>query len=230
MSQMDTSVLSKKESRHALKAGAHQATEQVGQQLRALRKARKLSIRALAERSGLSVNTLSLIENGKTSPSVTTLHQLAQTLNVSITAFFENERHNKRVVYQRAGERQQIVFPQGHMEKLNNGMPRLGSEPFVTKLEPSASSGEKPIIYAGRQFIYCLEGHITYTVDGDAYPLAPGDSLIFDAYIPHGWRNTDSTSSRALLVLCPVDASEEASERFVLPTMQSTNPTLGGER
>jgi len=232
MSLMEATVVRsdrKTESRQALKAEAHQATEQVGHQLRALRKARKLSIRTLAERSGLSVNTLSLIENGKTSPSVTTLHQLAQTLNVSITAFFENEHHNKRVVYQRAGERQQIVFPQGHMEKLNNGLPRLGSEPFVTKLEPNAASGERPIIYAGRQFIYCLEGHITYTVDGDTYPLAPGDSLIFDAYIPHGWRNTDSTNSRALLVLCPVDVSEEASERFILPTIQSSNSTLGGK-
>lgn len=220
MSPTDTPVLcseNKNASRHALRAGAHLVTEQVGQQLRALRKARKLSIRSLAERSGLSINTLSLIENGKTSPSVTTLHQLAQTLNVSITAFFENERHNKRVVYQRAGERQQIVFPQGQMEKLNNGLPRLGSEPFVTKLEPNATSGEKPIIYAGRQFIYCLEGHITYTVNGDVYPLAPGDSLIFDAYVPHGWRNPDSANSRALLVLCPVDASEEANERVLMP-------------
>jgi len=232
MSTMDGTALcaeNKNEARHALKAGAHLASEQVGQQLRTLRKARKLSIRTLAERSGLSVNTLSLIENGKTSPSVATLHQLAQTLNVSITAFFENEHQNKRVVYQRAGERQQIVFPQGRMEKLNNGLPRLGSEPFITKLEPNAASGEKPIIYAGRQFIYCLEGHITYTVNGDAYPLAPGDSLIFDAYIPHSWRNTDPTSSRALLVLCPVDASEEANEHFLLPVMQSTNSTLGGE-
>lgn len=232
MSAMDGTALcaeNKNEARHALKAGAHLASEQVGQQLRTLRKARKLSIRTLAERSGLSVNTLSLIENGKTSPSVATLHQLAQTLNVSITAFFENEHQNKRVVYQRAGERQQIVFPQGRMEKLNNGLPRLGSEPFITKLEPNAASGEKPIIYAGRQFIYCLEGHITYTVNGDAYPLAPGDSLIFDAYIPHSWRNTDPTSSRALLVLCPVDASEEANEHFLLPAMQSANSTLGGE-
>jgi len=201
----------------------------VGQRVRQLRIESGWSIRALAEASGLSVNTLSLIENGKTSPSVATLHQLAQTLNVSIAAFFENEHQNKRVVYQRAGERQQIVFPQGHMEKLNNGLPRLGSEPFITKLEPNAASGEKPIVYAGRQFIYCLEGHITYTVNGDAYPLAPGDSLIFDAYIPHCWRNTDPTSSRALLVLCPVDASEEANEHFLLPVMQSANSTLGGE-
>lgn len=82
---------------------ANLVSEDVGKKLRSLRKARRLSIRALAELSELSVNTLSLIENGKTSPSVNTLHQLAQSLNVPITAFFENEQHKKRVVYQRAG-------------------------------------------------------------------------------------------------------------------------------
>jgi len=198
------------------KVDAHLATEQVGQRLRVLRKARDLSIRSLAEKSGLSVNTLSLIENGRTSPSVSTLHQLAESLNVSITAFFESEQ-KKRVVYQKAGERQQIVFSQGQMEKLSEGMPPLGSEPFITKLEPKANSGETPIVFAGREFIYCLEGHITYTVEDDTYPLAPGDSLIFDAYMPHSWRNTALTNSSALLVLCPIETPNQPTERFFMP-------------
>ena len=207
----------KRAPRLSRKADAHLATEQVGQRLRVLRKARNLSIRSLAKQSGLSVNTLSLIENGKTSPSVSTLHLLAQTMNVSITAFFENEHQDKRIVYQKAGERQQIVFSQGHMEKLNEGMPRLGSEPFITKLEPNANSGETPVVFAGREFIYCLEGHITYTVEDDTYPLAPGDSLIFDAYMPHSWRNTAATNSSALLVLCPIEMPDQPTERFFMP-------------
>jgi transcriptional regulator with XRE-family HTH domain len=188
----------------------------VGQQLRTIRMERKLSIRALAERSGLSVNTLSLIENGKTSPSVNTLHHLAQSLDVPITAFFE-ERPKRRVLYQRAGERKQIDFAQGQMERLGAGFPGMGSEPFITKLEIGANSGDHPITYAGRQFIYCLEGHITYIVEGDVYPLAPGDSLIFDAYAPHSWRNTASTVSQALLVLCPENSYEAPPERYFIP-------------
>jgi transcriptional regulator with XRE-family HTH domain len=196
---------------------AIQITEQVGQKLRTMRKARKLSIRALAERSSLSVNTLSLIENGKTSPSVGTLSQLAQSLDVSITAFFESDVHKRRIVYQRAGERRQIVFPHGKMEKLSEGLPRMGSEPFITRLEPGANSGKAPIIFPGREFIYCLEGHITYVIEGESYPLAPGDSLIFDAYTPHAWSNTARTSSCALLVLCPEDSLEDSPERYFMP-------------
>ena len=200
------------------KAEANLVSEYVGQQLRAMRKARRLSIRSLAEISGLSVNTLSLIENGKTSPSVNTLSQLAQSLNVPIPAFFEI-KHKKQIAYQKAGERKQIVFAQGQLESLSEGMPRMGSEPFITRLEPNASSGAEPIVYGGRQFIYCLEGHITYVVEGEAYPLAPGDSLIFDAYTPHSWKNTAATSSRALLVLCPENAAEEMPESYFIPSV-----------
>ncbi len=198
------------------KVGANLLSEHVGNQLRALRKARRLSIRTLAEISGLSVNTLSLIENGKTSPSVNTLSQLAQSLNVPIIAFFEIE-HKKKIVYQKAGERKQIVFSQGQLESLSGDMPHMGSEPFITRLEHNANSGVEPIIYAGRQFIYCLEGHITYIIEGEAYPLAPGDSLIFDAYTPHSWRNTSPASSRALLVLCPEDLSVDLPEQYFIP-------------
>jgi transcriptional regulator with XRE-family HTH domain len=198
------------------KVEANLVSEHVGQQLRSMRKARRLSIRSLAEISGLSVNTLSLIENGKTSPSVNTLSQLAQSLNVPIPAFFEI-KHKRQIAYQKAGERKQIVFAQGQLENLSEGMPHMGSEPFITRLEVNATSGTEPIIYGGREFIYCLEGHITYTIEGEAYPLAPGDSLIFDAYTPHYWRNTAPTSSRALLVLCSENMSEEFPEHYLVP-------------
>ncbi|MDP1546806.1 MAG: cupin domain-containing protein [Anaerolineales bacterium] len=198
------------------KRGVNPASEQVGQQLRLLRKARKLSIRALAKYSGLSVNTLSLIENGRTSPSVGTLEQLARSLGVPITAFFETERPNRKVVYQKAGERQQIVFSQGQMEKLSDGMPHVGSEPFITRYEPGANSGESPILFPGHEFVYCLEGQITYMIDGEAYPLTSGDSLIFDAHTPHSWRNTATESSSALLVLCPETPLDDLPERYFM--------------
>jgi transcriptional regulator with XRE-family HTH domain len=201
----------------AKKKGANLTSKQVGRQLRKMRKAHRLSIRALAELSGLSVNTLSLIENAKTSPSVSTLHQIAQSLDVPITAFFEYEHSKRTVVYQRAGERQQLIFSQGQMEKLGGRVPYMGSEPFITKLEPGASSGKLPIEFPGREFIYCLEGHITYTIEGEIYPLAPGDSLIFDAYTPHTWRNTASTSSSALLVVCTEELLDDFPERYLMP-------------
>jgi transcriptional regulator with XRE-family HTH domain len=90
----------------------------VGARLRALREARRLSIKALAEASGLAVNTLSLIEHGKSSPSVSTLQQLAVAMRVPITAFFTPEAPRSRVVYHRAGEVPMTPFPHGALADL----------------------------------------------------------------------------------------------------------------
>ncbi len=87
----------------------------VGRRLRALRNEQNLSMRALAELSGLNVNTLSLIENGKTSPSVSTLQQLAAALKVPIGAFFESPILPESIVYQQAGMRQSAAFSHGKL-------------------------------------------------------------------------------------------------------------------
>jgi transcriptional regulator with XRE-family HTH domain len=185
----------------------------VGERLRLIRTGLGLSIRALAEMSGLNVNTLSLIENGRTSPSVGTLQQLAQSLQILVTEFFETDHGDKKVVHQKNGHRPRAAFTHGTMEDLGAGMPRLGAEPLIVTLDPNADSGKTPIVHTGREFVYCLEGHVAYSVDTETYLLGPGDSLLFEAYLPHRWKNEDPTPSRALLVLCPLDERDQPTER-----------------
>ena len=186
---------------------------EVGARLRMLRAGAGLSIRALAEMSGLNVNTLSLIENGKTSPSVSTLQQLAQGLGVPVTEFFQTVESDKTVVYQRSGQRPLAAFTHGVMEDLGAGMTRFGAEPLIVTLEAKADSGRNPIVHTGREIVYCLEGRVAYTVDSETYPLKPGDSLFFEAYLPHRWKNLDETPSRVLLVLCSLDERDQPVQR-----------------
>ena len=185
----------------------------VGQRLREIRASRGLSMKSLAQMSGLNINTLSLIENEHTSPSVSTLQQLAQSLQVPITEFFETDHGSRKLVHQKQGKRPRVTFQHSTMEDLAPGMPRFGAEPILVTLEPDADSGRKQIVHTGREFVYCLDGHIVYTVDNEKYILEPGDSLIFDAYLPHHWKNIDSTPSRALLVLCPMDERDQPRDR-----------------
>lgn len=186
---------------------------EVGRRLREVRMGKGHSIRSLAEQSKLNVNTLSLIENGHTSPSVSTLQVIAQTLQVPITSFFETPEENRKVIHQRDGQRPHARFTHGKMEDLGAGMSRLGAEPLIITLNPKADSGKTPIVHTGSEFVYCLEGHITYKVDGQYYTLEKGDSLMFEAHLPHCWRNEDTTSSRMLLVLCPRDERDQPTER-----------------
>ena len=186
---------------------------EVGRRLREVRMGRGLSIRSLAEQSKLNVNTLSLIENGHTSPSVSTLQVIAQTLQIPITTFFEGNDDNRKVIHQRAGQRPHASFTHGKMEDLGAGMSRFGAEPLIVTLNPKADSGKTPIVHTGSEFVYCLEGRITYQVDEQSYPLEQGDSLMFEAHLPHRWLNEDDTPSQMLLVLCPLDQRDQPAER-----------------
>ena len=188
----------------------------VGRRLRGMRAVRGLSMRALAEASNLNVNTLSLIENGKTSPSVSTLQQLATTLNVPLTAFFEAEVSQKHLVFQKAGRRPRAAFSYGMVEDLGAGLTLRGGQPLIVVLEPHADSGPTPIVHTGHEFVYCLEGRLTYTVEGLQYVLEPGDSLIFEAHLPHRWGNLGRSPTRSMLIICPSDENDHPTERHFL--------------
>jgi len=194
----------------------------VGSRLRELRNEQGLSIRALAELSGLNVNTLSLIENGKTSPSVSTLQQLAQALVVPISSFFETDTQKNNVVFFKADKRPGAVFSHGVLEDLGAGMAGGGIEPFIVKLEPQADSGAASLVHTGKEFVYCLEGCVLYTVEDQAYVLEAGDSLLFQAHLPHHWKNLNMTPARMLLVLCPTDERDKPIERHFSSDKQFT--------
>lgn len=188
----------------------------VGRRLRLLRNERGLSIRALAEISGLNVNTLSLIENERTSPSVNTIQQLARALGVPITAFFETSAPKKEIIYQKNGNRPAAVFSYGSLEDLASGLASDHAQPFIVTLKPKAESGPTPIVHTGQELIYCLEGTITYIIEDQTYDLEAGDSLVFQAYLPHRWLNRGRTPARALLILCPLDERDRPTERHFL--------------
>lgn len=185
----------------------------VGRRLRELRAARGLSMRALAEKSGLNVNTLSLIENQRTSPSVSTLQQLALAINTPLTAFFEVETPEKHAVFQKAGQRRRVSFSHGTMEDLGAGLTLHGGQPLLVVLEPQASSGLTPIVHTGHEFVFCLEGQLAYIVEGQEYVLEAGDSLIFEAHLPHCWGNAGDTLTRSLLIICPADDDDHPTEK-----------------
>ena len=182
----------------------------VGKRLQALRMEMGLSQRALAEMSGLNFNTLSLIENEKTSPNVSTLQQLANALNVPITTFFESIKEREQIVFQKAGERQKTSFSQGQIEDLGGGMALGEATPLLLILNPHEVSDLDPISHSGQEFVYCLAGNLTFFIGEERHQLEEDDSLIFDAYMPHRWENQGDEIARAILVVCPSDINDRS--------------------
>lgn len=185
----------------------------VGMKIRELRNRREFSLRKLAERSGLNINTLSLVENGKSSPSVGTLQQLARALEVPMTAFFESEPVSTRVVFTGHNRRPEATFSNAHMQNLGKDLAGNAVQPFVVTLESGAGSGERMIVHTGHEFVYCLSGKVLYIIDEIDYSLEPGDSVVFEAHLPHQWKNIDEKQSQIILILYPADQREEPGGR-----------------
>lgn len=173
----------------------------VGRKVRMLRQERGLSMRSLAALCDLSPNTISLIERGLSSPSVSTLHQLATALKVPITAFFEQPPEPAEVILSRAGERHRIASSDALLESLGAGLEAQSMEPFVVHLPPGAGSGRVGISHGGHELVYCVEGDLEYQVAGQPYRLSPGDALLFAGRKTHRWRNPGTNPATFLLVI-----------------------------
>ena len=181
----------------------------IGERLRELREARNISMRALATKSGLSANALSMIERGKTSPSVSTLYKLADALGVSITSFFGSDAERKQVVFLKADERARVSFTRGVFEGLGGERFVGRVEPFLLTLENSANSGPNNMSHTGHEFVFCLRGELEYQVERQIYQLSAGDSLLFAAQLKHRWKNPGRTVATALIIISGFEDGEE---------------------
>ena len=193
----------------------------VGSRLRQLRQERGLSMRALARESGLSTNALSMIERGKTSPSVSTLIKIAGAMDIPITAFFREESTKQDIVYVKASERKRVNFQNGIWEGLGGENFSGFVEPFMITLESGASSGPFGMLHSGHEFVLCLEGLIDYEVEDQLFNMKPGDSLIFAAQLRHRWHNPGEGIAKAVIVLPGFERGERPSEYHISSVQRS---------
>lgn len=190
-------------------------TIDVGARLRQLRTERGKSMRSLARDSGLSTNALSMIERGRTSPSVSTLYKLAEALDIPITAFFRLEPPRFDLVFSRAADRKRVPISKGIWEGLGGEGFTGRIEPFILNLQPGAASGVYGMLHTGSEFVIGLSGQVEYDVEGSKFILNPGDCLMFVARQRHRWRNAGDTPAQVLVVLTGFQQSERPSEYHI---------------
>jgi len=199
------------------------STVDVGGRLRQMRQERDMSMRALARASGLSTNALSMIERGRTSPSVSTLYKISEALGVPITAFFRLEPPRQEVVFRKANERRRVPFQRGVWEGLGGESFIGGLEPFLLTLEVGASSGRFGMLHSGHEFVLCLDGMLEYEVEETRYMLEPGDSLLFAAQLRHRWRNAGKTPVRVVIALTCFERGESPTEFHFVPQLEDAD-------
>lgn len=181
----------------------------IGERLRELREARNISMRALAARSGLSANALSMIERNRASPSVSTLYKLAEALGISITSFFGANQERQQLVFLKADARSRVSFTRGVFEGLGGEQFVGRVEPFMLTLENSANSGPRSMTHTGHEFVFCLRGELEYQVERQIFQLEAGDSLLFAAHLKHKWRNPGKNVATAIIIISGFEEGEE---------------------
>jgi transcriptional regulator with XRE-family HTH domain len=187
-------------------------TISLGSRLRALRKERDLTQRELADRARVSSNAISLIERGQISPSVSTLQNLARALNVNMCYFFDEDVQTS-IIHVKAEERPGLESRGVTIESIGKRLLAQELEPFFISLAPGSEGGRRQVIHSGHEFVYCVRGSVEYEIDGQVYLLNKGDSLFFEAELPHYWRNPTEGTAELLLILQTPDGSDETVHR-----------------
>lgn len=180
----------------------------IGREVRAFRKQQGITVAELSKITDLSIGMLSKIENGNTSPSLTTLQTLANALSVPLTAFFKGYEERREAQHTKAGEGLEIERAGTRAGHQYNLLGHLGSnssgvivEPYLIELN-SESDTFKTFQHEGIEMIYMLEGQVNYRHGSEHYPLQPGDTLFFDADSPHGPEELVELPARYLSVIC----------------------------
>jgi len=186
----------------------------LGDDLRSLRKAHGLTLRALAEKSGKSISFISKIERGLARPSITALQDIAEALGVPIGWFFQNDGPvpaDERPYIVRANRRRRLTYSdmastdymgfEDHLLSANlDGKLAMGMSHYA----PGGTAGDDLYTHQGEEAGLVLKGEIELTLDKDVFLLKPGDSFSFPASVPHTYRNPGKTKATIVWANTPV--------------------------
>lgn len=176
----------------------------VGPRIRRLRQRKNLSLKQLAERSGVSAAAIHKIERNSMVPTITTLMRLAAGLNRSVSYFVsEEEGEDERAAFliRAAARRPVFTSKKGlRLQSISGPYGRFLAAGAIATVEPGASSGPRPMEHVGEELVYVLSGTLVFEVDGDRFPVRRGDALHFRTDRPHSWRNPGTRPARLLWV------------------------------
>jgi transcriptional regulator with XRE-family HTH domain len=187
-------------------AAATQDNAVFGTRVRALREGMQLSLRDLAERSGVSAPMLSQVERGETSPTLHVAERIAGGLELSLSQLLRLDETDGVSLVRRQERRKGGPAARGHRyEVLTPPLPGQRAEVSLHVLRPGAATGgedDPPMHEPGsRETAVVVEGELRLVSAGVGYDLGEGDAVTFDADVPHRFENRAERDTRFLAVV-----------------------------
>lgn len=168
----------------------------LGNVIRKCRQKRKLTLKELCDKAGVSVGYLSQVERGNASPSLGTLAQIARALDLGLDYFVTRPKPGDAVSY--ADQRRKFSISDSGVtyEALSSEFPGHELSAFIMNCPPGFQS--ETFQHEGEEFIYILSGSIEKSLDGETFTLREGDSLHYNGMTPHAWKTLGDTPARML--------------------------------
>jgi transcriptional regulator with XRE-family HTH domain len=176
----------------------------VGPRIRALRDAMSLSLRDLADRSGVSAQMLSQVERGETSPTLAVAAKIAAGLELTLSQLLRLDEGRHVAISRAAGRRSSRRG--GHLiEELTPPLPGQRVDVSLHVLDPgatTAAASDPPMHEPGsRETAIVLAGELTLVIEGERHELKEGDTVTFDADLPHHVENLGTEPTRLIAVI-----------------------------
>jgi transcriptional regulator with XRE-family HTH domain len=172
----------------------------LGARIRALRLARKATLRELAGRAGVTESFLSQVERGVASPSIATVQRIARALDQSIAELFAEKESVGLVV--RAGERRRVAYAGlGAVDEFLTRSTDGRLQVILSTIEPGGGTGEEAYSHdSDEEVVVVLEGELDLWVGDEHYRLRAGDAVTLGSRVPH--RNTNPGPEVARVLFC----------------------------
>jgi transcriptional regulator with XRE-family HTH domain len=182
--------------------GAAEMNRRVSEALKRVRKARDLSLDQLAVKSGVSRAALSQIEGGRTNPTLSVLWKVAVGLGIPFPELLEMPESSQPKVM-RSGDAVALRSADGRMESrlLSPGGAEPAVEVYELRFAPKGVHRSEPHGKGTSETLVVLKGAMRLTVDSVEHDLMTGDSMFFQADVPHAYENRGSQEARCLNVL-----------------------------
>lgn len=179
------------------------AIEQVAHRLKGLRDALDLTPSDIAKACEINVETYMAYESGNSDIPVSFLHRLAHEFNVELTALmFGNEPTMRSYFVTRDGKGIKVERRKAYSyESLAGNFANRVFDPFIVTVEPNDTTEPTLNSHQGQEFNYVLEGSMEITVGSNTMVLNQGDTIIFDAKIPHKMRALNNSRVRFLAII-----------------------------
>jgi transcriptional regulator with XRE-family HTH domain len=161
----------------------------IAQKIRSTRLEKNMTIQQLATRTNVSKGLLSKIENSRTVPSLPVFVTLIQSLDISLKEFFRdivliNGKDYllvKKDQYSPMEREGRVGFNYQHI--LSQTLTTCTMEAVILEVEPGAKG--RPSTTDGYEFKYMISGSCEYQINDETIVLEEGDSIYFDASLPH---------------------------------------------